>query len=140
LRCLPSGVDTCTTECNAAQLAWLKEDLAKVDRSKTPWVVAMSHFPLYLSQKPLEGALAEKPLSQQPWYVSEECEYEGHAHNCTGGPDWTPPELNTSANTALEDLEPVFYEYGVDIYWAGHIHLYVRFRFFFSFMVLVCLL
>jgi hypothetical protein len=23
-------------------------------------------------------------------------------------------------------LEPVFYEYGVDIYWAGHIHLYVR--------------
>ena len=30
----------------AAQLAWLEKDLAAVDRSKTPWVVATSHFPL----------------------------------------------------------------------------------------------
>ena len=33
-----NGVDTCTTVCNQAQLAWLKEDLAAGDRSKTPWV------------------------------------------------------------------------------------------------------
>lgn len=32
------------------QLAWLAEDLASVDRTKTPWVFAMSHRPMYSSQ------------------------------------------------------------------------------------------
>jgi len=33
------------------QIAWLKNDLKKVDRSKTPWVIAMAHRPMYSSQK-----------------------------------------------------------------------------------------
>jgi acid phosphatase len=32
------------------QYQWLKKDLAKVDRSKTPWVIAMSHRPMYSTQ------------------------------------------------------------------------------------------
>jgi hypothetical protein len=32
------------------QLQWLAKDLAAVDRSKTPWIVAMSHRPMYSSQ------------------------------------------------------------------------------------------
>lgn len=32
------------------QYKWLKDDLAKVDRKKTPWVIAMSHRPMYSSQ------------------------------------------------------------------------------------------
>ena len=32
--------------------------------------------------------------------------------------------ISPSANA---DLEPIFYEYGVDIYWAGHIHFYETF-------------
>ncbi|KAJ4155504.1 hypothetical protein LMH87_000744 [Akanthomyces muscarius] len=32
------------------QYKWLQEDLAKVDRTKTPWVIAMSHRPMYSSQ------------------------------------------------------------------------------------------
>lgn len=32
------------------QYQWLKNDLAKVDRKKTPWVIAMSHRPMYSSQ------------------------------------------------------------------------------------------
>ena len=32
---------------HGAQLAWLANDLASINRSKTPWVVATSHFPLY---------------------------------------------------------------------------------------------
>ena len=32
------------------QLQWLKTDLAAVDRSKTPWIIAMSHRPMYSSQ------------------------------------------------------------------------------------------
>ena len=49
-----NGVDKCTTKCNKEQLAWLKEDLAAVNRTKTPWVVAMSHFPLYNRATPLD--------------------------------------------------------------------------------------
>ena len=30
----------------AAQLSWLAKDLVAVDRSKTPWVVVTSHYPL----------------------------------------------------------------------------------------------
>ena len=32
------------------QLAWLAEDLASVNRTKTPWVFAMTHRPMYSSQ------------------------------------------------------------------------------------------
>ena len=28
----------------------------------------------------------------------------------------------------IADYEPIFYEFGVDIYWAGHIHLYETFH------------
>jgi hypothetical protein len=33
-----------------AQWNWLQQDLAKVDRTKTPWLFVMSHRPLYSSQ------------------------------------------------------------------------------------------
>ncbi len=32
------------------QYRWLAQDLAKVDRTKTPWVIAMSHRPMYSSE------------------------------------------------------------------------------------------
>lgn len=32
------------------QIAWLKKDLASIDRSKTPWVFAMTHRPMYSSE------------------------------------------------------------------------------------------
>lgn len=32
-----------------AQYKWLKKDLASVDRKKTPWVIVMSHRPMYSS-------------------------------------------------------------------------------------------
>jgi len=32
-----------------AQYRWLAKDLASVDRTKTPWVIAMSHRPMYSS-------------------------------------------------------------------------------------------
>jgi hypothetical protein len=34
---------------SGTQLAWLKKDLASVDRKKTPWVVAAGHRPWYVS-------------------------------------------------------------------------------------------
>jgi len=35
---------------DGVQLAWLKNDLASVDRKKTPWVIAGGHRPWYVSQ------------------------------------------------------------------------------------------
>lgn len=45
-------IDGSFTE-NAAyeQIAWLRDDLAAVDRTQTPWIIAMSHRPMYSSQK-----------------------------------------------------------------------------------------
>ena len=34
---------------NYEQYQWLKQDLAKVDRTKTPWIFAMSHRPMHAS-------------------------------------------------------------------------------------------
>ena len=142
-----NGVDNCTTECNRAQVEWLKQDLAAVNRSKTPWIIAMSHFPLYYRATPLEttGMLAADlaaqaqeevlPFSQQPWIVAEECEFpdeNGWSHSKTCHPEgWNN---STSQGPApyiplkmRQDMEPLFDMYGVDIYWAGHIHFYQTF-------------
>lgn len=32
------------------QYKWLAKDLASIDRTKTPWVIAMSHRPMYSTQ------------------------------------------------------------------------------------------
>jgi hypothetical protein len=137
-----NGVDTCTTECNKAQAEWLRRDLAAVDRTKTPWIIATSHFPFYLAATPLadqagEGAAAPEHEAapqawmQQPWSVAEECEYadaSGFAHSTTCRPEgWRPAANLTSTGDAIKDLEPIFDEFGLDIYWAGHIHFYQTF-------------
>ena len=64
-----NGVDTCIDECNAEQISWLEKDLAQVDRAKTPWVIAMSHFPMYVTQVPNDMA---QPAQQQAWFAEEE--------------------------------------------------------------------
>ena len=33
-----------------AQYQWLQKDLASVDRCKTPWIIAMTHRPMYSTQ------------------------------------------------------------------------------------------
>lgn len=66
------------------QVQWLAKDLAAVDRKKTPWVIAMSHRPMYSSQV---------------------ASYQKHIRTA---------------------FEPLFLEYGVDAYFAGHIHWYER--------------
>ncbi|OAQ71361.1 metallophosphoesterase [Pochonia chlamydosporia 170] len=40
-----------------AQATWLEDDLASVDRKKTPWVVVAGHRPWYLSKKNVTGTI-----------------------------------------------------------------------------------
>jgi hypothetical protein len=45
-------IDNNNWKSNAAyqQYQWLAADLAAVDRTKTPWIIAMSHRPMYSSE------------------------------------------------------------------------------------------
>ncbi|KAK9825687.1 hypothetical protein WJX81_004210 [Elliptochloris bilobata] len=71
---------------DSEQFAWLRRDLASVDRSRTPWLIAVMHA---------------------PWYNSN----EKHQH-----------EVDDMAAA----MEPVLYEFGADVVFAGHVHAYER--------------
>ena len=91
-----NGADPyCDDVCKSRQLSWLEEDLAAVDRRKTPWVVVMSHYPLYCTgcatyPCPVSPSLKEaknKNLSSVAvdpvaayWYASNEAEYAGNGN------------------------------------------------------------
>jgi hypothetical protein len=113
-----------------------------------------SHFPMYLNVKPANSSApgndGTAEFAQEAWWNAEQCEYEGHARNCTGGPAWAArqaeaqakarserPHYDTTSapsasdyaaasNNANADLEPIFFEYGLDIYWAGVSHVSIR--------------
>ena len=101
----------------------------------------MSHFPLYVTQSVAD---LPQPVEEQPWWSDEACEYESTG-NCT--PTWAappaekaevedsaqlrglpancPPNCPKHGTPGTADLEPIFYEFGVDLYWAGHVHFYM---------------
>lgn len=62
------------------QYQWLAKDLASVDRKKTPWVIAMSHRPMYSSQtasyqKDLRNAFQDLMLEN-----GVDAYFAGHIH------------------------------------------------------------
>ncbi len=82
-----------------AQYEWLKQDLAKVDRSKTPWIVVYGHRPLYCSN-----------VDDLP--------------DCTQ--DTATLRDSTIINGVNYGLDDVLHAYGVDIYFTAHEHSYER--------------
>jgi len=46
---IDGGIAGVNNTKNYEQYQWLANDLANVDRTKTPWVIAMSHRPMYSS-------------------------------------------------------------------------------------------
>lgn len=83
-------------EQKANQLNWLIEDLGKAnnERDVRPWLIVMSHHPLYCS---VDFTMAE---------LNEDC--------------WDEAEI------LRRELEDLFYENGVDIYFQAHVHYYER--------------
>lgn len=67
------------------QVAWLKKDLASIDRSKTPWVFAMTHRPMYSS----ETASYEEHIRNafEPLLIEHKVDayFAGHIH-CQSNP------------------------------------------------------
>jgi hypothetical protein len=84
------------------QFAWLRDDLtlatAPAQRAKVPWIVAMGHEMLYSSHD--AGHKSQAKLLRE------------------GG---TGPAGN------FEGLEDLFHEFGVDLYFSGHEHVYEHF-------------
>lgn len=80
------------------QYAWLETDLAAVNRTKTPWVVAHGHRPLY-------------------------CSCDGDCDTIATLNRMGFKQPDGSFKYGLEEL---FYRHGVDMYMAGHEHNYER--------------
>lgn len=97
-------------EWRAPQMAWLKNDLeaAASNREAVPWIVVVSHYPMYCTSNSLasgkhqdgQGDTVEDSWTQDCWSY--------------GG----------AIQQVRDDLEPLYAEFGVDVYLAGHEHNY----------------
>lgn len=95
------------------QYEWLARDLARAAapqaRSKRPWIIVTSHFPMYCT--------------------INDCFCGNYVANATCQPmaDGTRPQgiLDMTAQLMLEALEPLLLRYGVDVFLSGHEHAYV---------------
>ncbi|KAG6592038.1 Purple acid phosphatase 18 [Cucurbita argyrosperma subsp. argyrosperma] len=64
------------------QYAWLKADLAKVDRERTPWLVVLFHVPWYNSNKAHQGEGAGMMAAIEPllYAAGADIVIAGHVH------------------------------------------------------------
>jgi len=81
---LGSYIDFTGSDAASAQLAWLKADLAKVDRSRTPWLVGVLHAPWYNSNHAHQKEKEEKELRDAMESLLYEARmdfmFAGHVH------------------------------------------------------------
>lgn len=84
-----------------AQLAWLEEDLkaAAANRAQVPWIVAFGHEMMYSSHD--SGHRAQAAVLRDGGSIANGSKFAG--------------------------LEPLFHNYSVDLYFAGHEHVYEHF-------------
>ncbi|KAG2390857.1 Purple acid phosphatase [Vigna angularis] len=64
------------------QYRWLKEDLSKVDRERTPWLLVSFHIPWYNSNKAHQGAGDDMMAAIEPllYAASVDLVIAGHVH------------------------------------------------------------
>lgn len=72
---------------------------ATANRDKVPWIIVFAHRPMY-------------------------CTNKGAADNCTQKSDYT---FRDGFSNGSFGIEKVLYEYGVDLYFGSHQHVYERF-------------
>ena len=115
------------------QLAWLEKDLKAVDRSKTPWIIVSSHFPLY------HATVSQNMDASASYYIGEDPESfatSGHEFKnideaclLAKGEETNPGEACDDRTIgdmmqAYEPLEKLLVKYNVDVYAAGRVHDY----------------
>lgn len=88
------------------QFEWLRDDLTKANRERhlRPWILVFGHRPIYCT---LDRDDEEGICTLDTSKVRDGVTY-------------------TFGNPRVAPLEPLFYEQGVDFYFAGHMHSYER--------------
>ena len=129
------GCDACGDACKAAQLAWFEADLkmATTNRANVPWIVAVSHFPVFCT------GCAGNGVDASAYYASTDAErfgnanataaaaFEARVRSGADGADGGRLGKLTSmgaSNDLVADIAPLLQRYGVDIFMAGHWHYY----------------
>eukprot|EP00045_Choanoeca_perplexa_P017855 m.268780 g.268780 ORF g.268780 m.268780 type:complete len:573 (+) comp17656_c0_seq5:211-1929(+) len=95
---------------------WLAKDLAaaQANRHNVPWITVNAHQPIYCSSITLPG---EAPTLWEYWYDISQGENPGTFEGCTG-------TGVIGVEVSRKDLEPLFKNYSVDAFFAGHEHDY----------------
>eukprot|EP00035_Acanthoeca_spectabilis_P010123 m.178671 g.178671 ORF g.178671 m.178671 type:complete len:301 (+) comp14930_c0_seq3:1239-2141(+) len=89
-------------------MAYARADLAAIDRSKTPWVIASAHYPLYETYDD----------------VANQARAQNEADFGARGRGRLSNDPAPSKAQAIADFEPLLAEFGVDMFFAGHDHNY----------------
>lgn len=89
------------------QYKWLENDLASVDRKRTPWVILTGHRPMYVRYK----------------YFIIKISHNFSSENCTDDPTASDYIVAIHMQESFEDL---LYKYRVDLAFWGHYHSYER--------------
>jgi len=82
------------------QLAWMRADLAKVNRAKTPWIIVLGHRAMYCTKNDDSYCNSDAEAIRNGVYVNSTKLFDG--------------------------IEPLLIEFGVDLFMAGHTHHYMR--------------
>lgn len=128
------------------QLAWLEKDLAaaQANRANVPWIMVNSHFPLceFLRRfvplppppplspphplPPSDHTLVhDHPASSAKKYIgddSEEYPTSGHEFFDCGDEGADCKTVGDFQRELSSALEPLLLKYGVEFYFAGHVH------------------
>jgi len=103
-----------------AQLAWAKADLAAVNRTRTPWLLAAAHMPMQCSSITYDGVFT------QPEHIARNASGLETPEAIAASAPWagcTGTGVSGVAATAA-DFEPLFLAHGVDMHLCGHEHNY----------------
>lgn len=69
-------------DASSDQYTWLKADLEKVDKSKTPWTIVLIHAPWYNSNSAHkgEGESMRLAMEEMLYNAGADIVYAGHVH------------------------------------------------------------
>ena len=99
------------------QWLWLQADLKSIDRSKTPWVIFGGHRAMYVNSDYSTGATVSCASVNHHSYTPYQ--------ECVSDPVPGPSDGAVS-DLMIEHIEPLLYEYKVDIGFYGHNHVVQR--------------
>ena len=99
---------------------WLEEDLARANanRQAVPWIIVHGHRPMYcvVSDHVTGHCDGEQEASRRG--IPSECDVDD-AHLCSA--------VASGANSVTFPVEDLFFKYGVDLAFYGHVHDYERY-------------